>query len=160
MAEKNRRHPGPLAVSFGLALVAAGGLFAWRLLEAQRLPTGPVPIVWDQEACAQCKMHIGDPAFAAQVQLGSGEVLDFDDPGCLFTWVAAHEPEKRHAVWFHHHGADRWLAQAEVGFVPASPTPMDYGLAAVERSAAGAKSFDEVLAEFRARAGRTAGRLP
>ncbi len=159
MAEKKRRALSPWTGLAFLVLLAASLLFAYRVIDAQRLPSGPVPIVWDQEACAQCHMHIGDPAFAAQLQLASGEVLNFDDPGCLFTWVASHAAP-RHAVWFHHHEADRWLSDAQVGFVPASPTPMAYGLAAVEQSAAGARRFEDVLSEFRAKAGRTQRSLP
>ena len=53
------------------------------------LPTGPVDVVWDHEICAHCRMHVGDPAFAVQVQTVAGEVMNFDDVGCAFQWLAA-----------------------------------------------------------------------
>lgn len=137
----------------------AGLAFAWAWSVAQRLPEGPVPVVWDKEACAECRMHIGDPAFAAQLQLTDGRVLDFDDPGCLFTWLAGHD-EPLHATWFRHHGEDRWLSADEVGFVSAAQSPMGFNLAAVGSTVPGARSFATVLAEFRTRRQRAAGGRP
>lgn len=148
---RERSHLYPVMLTVGVAL--AGAAFAWLLVRAQRLPDGPVPIVWDKEPCAECRMHIGDPHFAAQLQLADGRVLDFDDPGCLFTWLAAHD-EAVHAAWFRHHRADGWLSSTEVGFVKEAHSPMGFGLAAVARTEPGARSFDEVLREFRERPGR------
>src|SRR5690348_11837222 len=77
-------------------LVAAVGAAVWR---ANRLPEGPEPIAWDREACAFCRMHVGDPRFAAQLQTRDGPVRNYDDPGCLL----ADQAESRlplHALWF------------------------------------------------------------
>ncbi|MBS1149974.1 MAG: protein NosL [Myxococcaceae bacterium] len=145
-----------LPLLLGAAVVAAALGFFWELRAAQRLPEGPVPVVWDKEACASCKMHIGQPEFAAQLQLADGQVLDFDDPGCLFTWLSEHE-DPVHAIWFHHHHEERWLSQDDVGFVTVAPTPMGYGLGAVDRSTPGAKSFEQVREEFRRNRGGREG---
>lgn len=139
-----------------LGATLAGLAFAWAWSMAQRLPEGPVTVVWDKEACAECRMHIGDPSFAAQLQLTDGRVLDFDDPGCLFTWLAGHE-DALHATWFHHHEVDRWLSADEVGFVSVEQSPMGFRLAAVGAAVPGARRFAAVRAEFRGcreRAGR------
>ncbi|MBW2224019.1 MAG: hypothetical protein JRF54_07310 [Deltaproteobacteria bacterium] len=59
---------------------------AFVRLNQVTLPEGAVPVVWDGEVCQHCKMHVGDPRFAAQVQTTSGDILNFDDPGCLFDY--------------------------------------------------------------------------
>ena len=135
-----------------LGLVAVGcavATFAWLLLRAQALPTGVVPIAWDKEACAHCRMHVGEQGFAAQLQLTDGRVLNFDDPGCLFSWLDAN-PATVHATWLHHHTEDRWLRRAEVAFVPVNPTPMGFGLAAVPAGTPGALGWDEAAARIQA----------
>jgi hypothetical protein len=99
-------------------------------------------------------MLVSEPRFAAQVQRPDGTVLHYDDPGCLLV----HDPAERgaladaHAVWFHDSEGPRWVPLAEVGFVPAATTPMDFGLAAVERATHDdALDVEAALARVRAR---------
>jgi hypothetical protein len=113
-----------------VVVLVTGGLLVAR---AQRLPGGPEPIAWDRAACAHCRMLIGEPGFAAQLQLHDGRVLDFDDPGCLLR----HLPDERadvHAIWFHHAHEDRWLRGEAVRFRLVRHSPMGWGLAAVDTS--------------------------
>lgn len=105
------------------------------------VPTGPVPIAWDKEVCAECRMLVGEPKFAVQLQSTEGEVLNFDDPGCALRYLATHKPPL-HALYFHHAREDRWLTQAQVGFTRASPSPMGYDLGAVPKSTSGALSLE------------------
>lgn len=128
-----------LIVSFLLAL--GGGLFA-TLHFLSRLPSGPVPIIWDKEACAHCHMHVGEPRFAAQLQTQQGDILNFDDPGCLMQYQQKSRRDV-HAIYFHHLHEDRWLSEAEVGFVSVDPTPMGYNLGAVPKGTAAALSMAE-----------------
>jgi len=138
-----------------LVVLAAGALLLRALWEAQALPTGPVPVPWDRAACARCRMLVSDPSFAAQVQLASGDVLYFDDPGDLLLHLDENEVET-HAVWLHHVDEDRWIPRERVAFVERSPTPMGFGLGAVAKGAAeDTLSWEEALAHARAReAGR------
>lgn len=106
------------------------------------LPTAPVPIVWEKEACAHCHMHIGEPRFAAQLQTSEGETFNFDDPGCLLRFQAE-RPRKVHAIYFHHQTEDRWLRLQETGFAAVAPTPMGYNLGAVPIGTPGALSLDD-----------------
>jgi hypothetical protein len=93
-------------------------------------PEGPAEVAWDRVACAHCRMLVSDPRFAAQLQLEDGEVLHFDDPGCLLlTRTSIVRPVR--AVWFHDSAGEGWLAETEVAFVRGPATPMGYGLAAV-----------------------------
>ena len=135
------------AIAVLLVLVVGGALFA--LAPA---PRGPRPIAWDHEACAECKMSIGLPRYAAQIQTTDGRVLDFDDPGCLMTYERQERPSEA-AAWFH--GPKGWIAAEHVGFVKGGPTPMGYGLVAVDRrSTPGAMTLDEARAAVAHRGAR------
>ena len=122
-----------------IALVAVGVAFV--RFNRVTLPEGPVPVVWDSEVCTHCKMHVGDPRFAAQVQTLEGDVLNFDDPGCLFDYTSSNEVSV-HAIYFRNHEADGWLSEAEVGFLPVDDSPMGYGIRAVPKDASGAQGID------------------
>lgn len=138
----------------GVAAVAAVVLAALGALlaRAQQAPSGVEPVAWDRAACAHCRMHVGDPRFAAQLQTEEGDVLNFDDPGCLLRYALERRPRVR-AMYFHDVRDDRWWARDEVGFVPMAPTPMGYGFAATRRGAPGAMSYEEAFARVTAREG-------
>ena len=106
---------------------------------------GPQPIVYDREPCAHCRMLISEPRFAAQLQTETGEILNFDDPGCLLASLAKRSPPV-HALWFHHASEDRWLDADRVAFAPTERTPMGYGLGAVDAGSPGALSLADAQA--------------
>lgn len=130
--------------------VAAAGVTI-LVLRAQALPEGVRPIVWDKEVCGECAMAVSDRRFAAQLQRGDGVVLNFDDPGCLFQYLAGHDPEV-HALYFHRLEGDDWLTRDQVGFAPAAGSPMGHGLGAVPRETPGAISLDEAREQARRKA--------
>jgi hypothetical protein len=151
--------PGRWLLGAGAALLVAAGLFA-ALRWAQAPPEGPAPVAYDRASCTRCRMLIGEPAFAAQIQWSSGDVSLFDDPGCLLLYLDEHPGEVR-ALWFHHVREDRWIPGDRVAFAPASPTPMGYGLGAVDAGTPGALSRAEALARAREReASRQGGTAP
>jgi copper chaperone NosL len=122
-----------------VALVAAFVAFV-RFNEVM-LPEGPVPVVWDGEVCAHCKMHVGDPRFAAQLQTTEGDVLNFDDPGCLFDYLQSHEVPV-HALYFRNYDGDGWLPESEAGFLTVEDSPMGYGIRAVPKDTPEAEDID------------------
>jgi hypothetical protein len=127
-----------------VGLVLAAG-FAWAVVRSQALPDGPRPVVWDRQPCAECGMSVSDPRFACQLQTEAGDVLDFDDPGCLFRHLVT-ETAPVHALYFHADEGDRWLARDEVAFVPVPHSPMGYDLAAVPSGGADALDFETARA--------------
>ena len=133
-----------LALTLGV-ISALGLVVGLAVSRAQRLPEGPEPIAWDREACAACRMHVGDPRFAAQLQTTDGQILNYDDPGCLLSDLAARRPQV-HALWLHDSTSDRWLTDAQSAFVAAPATPMNYGLAVVPRATAGAIDWAQATA--------------
>lgn len=150
-ARVSRRKDWGLPLGIALATTALA-VFAWLLLRAQALPEGVVPVVWDKEACAHCRMHVSERRFAAQLQLQDGRVLNFDDAGCLFSFLAK-EPAQAHAVFFHHYRDERWVPLARVGFIEVMPTPMGFGLAAVDASTPGALTVEQATERVRASQG-------
>jgi hypothetical protein len=122
-----------------IALLAIGVVFV-RFNQVM-LPEGAVPVVWDGEVCGHCKMHVGDPRFAAQLQTTSGDVLNFDDPGCLFDYLQSHEVSA-HAIYFRNYDEDGWLTESEVAFLPVEDSPMGYGIRAVSKGTPEAQDID------------------
>lgn len=116
-----------LAVAAVIAIVHGG----------HTVPDEVQPIAWNRQACAHCRMLIGDPHHAAQLVTDDGDVWSFDDPGCALRYIAEHH-SRVHRSWFHDSRGDRWLGVDDVGFLTGGSTPMGSGLLAVERGTPGA----------------------
>lgn len=139
-----------------LAIALVAITIAFVRFNQVTLPEGPVPVVWDGEVCGHCKMHVGDPRFAAQLQTTQGEVLNFDDPGCLFDYLHAHEVSI-HAIYFRNHQADGWLSEADAGFLPVEDSPMGYGIRVVPKDTPAAQGIDWAKAQVMDRPHRQHG---
>jgi hypothetical protein len=130
------------------ALLAGVAALAALLWMARQPASGPVEPAWDHTTCARCGMLVSEPAFAGQLHLASGEVLHFDDPGCLLLERAERGADVR-AAYLHHYVDERWLPLEEVAFVRESGTPMGHGFAALGAGAAPeALTLDEVTREL------------
>lgn len=103
-------------------------------------PTKPPEIAWDHEACTECGMLVGDPAHAAALYTRAGDRKVFDDPGCLFKWVAENAPSTA-AMWFTDGTA--WYRETQVAFRVGEATPMGSGLHAVPVGTPGALGLGE-----------------
>lgn len=97
----------------------------------------PPTLHFDHEACDGCGMLVGDPAHAAAIVTRQGETLAFDDPACLFRYVADHAPSVVH-LWFH--DGVGWHTEAQVAFRTDATSPMGSGLQAVPAGTPGAIS--------------------
>lgn len=129
-------------VLLGIVLLTVGSAVTWSVLASAKLPDGPVDLVWDKAACSACGMHVGEPPFAAQLTAKDGRTQAFDDPGCLFLYVEQHRPDV-HSIYFHAHGAERWIAEDRVAFAAIDKTPMGFGIGAVEVGTPGSIGLDE-----------------
>jgi hypothetical protein len=123
-----------------IAMLAVVGLATVLVIRAQRLPVLVRPILWDREVCAQCGMTISDPRFACQLQTSEGNVYDFDDPGCLLTFLHRHQLRVR-AIYFHSLDGRAWLKYPDVAFLRGQQTPMGYGLGAAAMGTRSALDF-------------------
>jgi hypothetical protein len=135
----------------GLVLALAASAVAFGIRAASRLPDGPVALHWDKAACACCSMHVGEPRFAAQLTTTDGRTLAFDDPGCLFSSLEEGNLSV-HAIWFHHLREDRWLPSTAVAFIEVTPTPMGFGLGAIDPGTPGAIAFEAAAGRCRSHA--------
>ncbi len=133
-----------------LLVLAATATVGMLVLRAQALPNGVRPVVWDKESCGECGMAVSEPRFAAQLQTRDGQVINFDDPGCLFIYLLRRDPPV-HAVYFHPCEGDEWLDGERVGFAATRASPMGYGLMAVPHGTPGSLSFAEALEKMRRR---------
>ena len=138
-------------IEFAIAAVVVAAIvagFAALIHHAQSLPNSVQPVIWDKESCAECKMAIGDPSFAAQLQTKDGRVLDFDDPGCLITYVNDRSPII-HAIYFHLYKQNEWLDKDRTGFISRVRSPMGFDLAATRKETPGAISWERAIESVR-----------
>ncbi|MBK8166623.1 MAG: hypothetical protein IPK64_11830 [bacterium] len=147
-----RRRLLPVVIVAGITVA----VIADFIRRSEALPQGPADVVWDHTPCAECRMSVSEPAYAAQMQLKDGQVLNFDDPGCLFRFAAGNAVPV-HAIYYRHLREERWLAEADAAFIEAGPSPMGYDLGAVEAGAPGAQAAVAVRASCGARSGATDG---
>ncbi|MGC8640047.1 MAG: nitrous oxide reductase accessory protein NosL [Isosphaeraceae bacterium] len=97
-----------------------------------------------QEACANCRMIIGDERFAAALTTGEGETLKFDDLGCLIQHESAgFRPTT--VYWVRDFQGDGWLNARDAVFVHSRSidSPMGFGLAACPTAQAAAEAAQE-----------------
>jgi hypothetical protein len=134
-----------------LVLLLVAGAVTFSVFAARHLPDGPVALAWDKVACASCSMHVGEPPFAAQLTSKDGRTHAFDDPGCLFLYLAQERPDV-HAMWFRHYQQERWLPGHAVAFARVEVTPMGFGLGAVDPGTKDALDFTAASALCLARA--------
>lgn len=87
-------------------------------------------------------MTISDHRFACQLQTRGGDTYDFDDPGCLLTFVDQKHPRVR-AIYFHALHGENWIELSNAAFVKGQNTPMGYGLGAVLAGTPGAISLED-----------------
>ena len=127
------------------AIAVTLALLLWAVRSTQAPSTGPVAVPWDQVRCARCGMLVSERGFAAQLHTADGEILHFDDPGCLLLHEHETAPEATRS-YFQEIRGNTWLPRSKTGFVRAEITPMGYGLGAVERTAADALSPEAALA--------------
>jgi copper chaperone NosL len=114
--------------------MAAGLIAGCGQVDICRPPT----IRFGEEACASCRMIIGDERFAAALVAPTGDALKFDDIGCLVEHEAGGLRSDA-AYWVRDAVSREWLDAREARFVhsPSVASPMGFGLAASGRPVGG-----------------------
>lgn len=92
----------------------------------------PVEVALGQDACAHCRMVVGDARLAAQLVAPGQEPLVFDDLGCLVDHLAARPPSPGAVAYVADHRTGAWVRAADAVFsrVPGLATPMASSLVA------------------------------
>ena len=98
--------------------------------------TGPEPIAHGKDACARCRMHIGEAGFAGQMRTVKGELTSYDDIGCLLIAMWKQHREVP-GVFVETYDSHRMMSLLEASLVIDSGvrTPMGYGIIAFEHPA-------------------------
>lgn len=68
------------------------------LLAACTAP-GPRAIVYDADACAECRMQISDRRFGAEIVMRTGKVVEFDAVECLLDYERRAGKAGIQSVW-------------------------------------------------------------
>ncbi|ABS24466.1 nitrous oxide reductase accessory protein NosL [Anaeromyxobacter sp. Fw109-5] len=102
-------------------------------LSCSRGPPAPAPLDTRNDACAQCRMAVSDPRFAAQLVAAREEPRFFDDIGCLRDFLRAHASLPDGAVaYVADHRTRAWVRAAAARYTrdDALATPMSSHLVA------------------------------
>jgi copper chaperone NosL len=86
----------------------------------------PPAIRYGEDPCAECRMIISEPKFAAVLYDGR-EWKKFDDIGCLETYQA--KPSISGKAWVHDYATEAWI-EKDLAIILTSDeiqTPMGYG---------------------------------
>jgi copper chaperone NosL len=89
-------------------------------------PQEPVPVDTRNDSCAQCRMAVSDPRFAAQLVAPGEEPRLFDDIGCLQAFVERGSVPKDATAYVADHRTKEWVIAARALYVRnlAVQTPM------------------------------------
>jgi copper chaperone NosL len=88
---------------------------------------GPAPLDTRNDACAECRMAVSNPRFAAQIVAPGEDPQYFDDLGCLAAYLRDHDRLPPKAIaYVADHRSGEWVPPASAVFtrVPGLETPM------------------------------------
>ena len=111
----------------------------------------PREVNYDRDICAQCLMGIADQPWAVQAINSHGEVLWFDDIGCLNEYMKGESWKKfkgngKVQLWVgDSENKGKWLDAKKVHYTFGKHTPMGYGYSAVSNKTDSTYTFKEVL---------------
>ncbi len=108
----------------------------------------PRKVNYDRDICAQCLMGIADQQYSVQAINSYGDVLWFDDIGCLNEYMKTPNwkkfaGNKKVQIWVgdsEHKG--KWLDAEKAFYTFGKHTPMGYGYSAVAQRSDSAFTFD------------------
>jgi len=121
---------------FFLRITAFSPLLAfWLAAGCGQSEIKPVEI-FSEDMCGHCRMAISDLRFRSEIILESGEVVKFDDLGCLAAYQSAHPDRKVAAVFVKEYDTKNWLLWGKAVIVSTGVfTPMGSGEVAFRDSA-------------------------
>lgn len=120
--------------------LAAGAMTLPLLGHAKNVE--PVPLMPEADECAQCRMAVEEPRFAAELIASDGQVHKFDDLGCMAAYVRAQGPRMKapRAMFVGDFHKGRWVPLGQATLRKTKfPTPMRYGYLAFASAAEAAK---------------------
>jgi copper chaperone NosL len=84
--------------------------------------------IFAEDNCSQCRMTVSDERFASEIITDAGDVLKFDDLGCLLKYRSQHREQKIAATYIKDYETKQWLAYERAIIVETDiETPMGSG---------------------------------
>ena len=125
---------------FGLCLVLAG-------CSEKEVDVAAHPIDPSLDICHACKMSIVDLHFAGQFIDSQGQVFNFDDIGCMISYLKKNSDTEKNlkAVYVTDYQTQEWLKVDKAYFVKGRlDTPMSSGIAALSKKAEAQQLADRI----------------
>ncbi len=98
----------------------------------------PRKINFDRDVCAMCKMGLTDQKYSVQAINKYGEVMWFDDIGCLFEMMKTGKWKKfakdSVKIWIGDAETGKWIDATKAYYRFGDRTPMGYGYGALEKN--------------------------
>jgi copper chaperone NosL len=121
-------------------------IFGFAFLAASLLPAcsgkvpAPVSVNEAADTCAACGMTVRNNGFAAELLNRDGQVLKFDDAGCLLRYFGEHPELKKAFAFVQDRNTREWVPATEAFYVTSAedPTPMGSGIHAYGKEASAA----------------------
>lgn len=125
------RRGGALGKAALIGALALGVIIAVMVALRSSTTGGPVAIEYGRDTCAECRMHISERGFSAELREPSGAVSKYDDIGCMLRVVRAEGGGLREG-WVEDNGSGAWVPLKEAVFVRGgdTKTPMNHGVVA------------------------------
>ncbi|NNV06959.1 nitrous oxide reductase accessory protein NosL [Geobacillus sp. C56-T2] len=124
--------------------LAAFMLLVMSMMGCQQQPE-PVAIDENKDKCEVCHMAVGNNPFATELVLNHGQVLKFDDIGCMYEWRKEHKNETVEAAFVRDYETGDWLEAEKATYVydRAIRTPMAYNVISFKHKESAKKFVDQ-----------------
>ena len=113
----------------------------------------PRELNWDRDICVNCLMGMADQKYSVQSINMHGEVLWYDDLGCLIEYMGSPDWEKyegENAIsWIGDCETGEWLDVKKAWYRYGDRTPMGYGYGALKNQGDSTYNFEETVQRIR-----------
>lgn len=119
--------------------------FALFLMGCNAYQDGDIPEMrYGQDLCSECRMTLVDPKYASVLVTKDGEILKFDDIGCMALFEKKNQIQSAWA-WVHDGITESWIERSKAYYVwdEKLATPMGFHLMALASEEALKKYLDE-----------------
>ena len=127
-----KKHVHDRMMDHWYVLTGLAGLLVAGCVSSELKPVDIFP----EDACAQCRMAVSDKSFASEIITEEGEVLKFDDLGCLENYRKKNPAVKIRTIFVSDFDTKTWLPYEKSRIVKTGiTTPMGSGRVAFADSA-------------------------
>ena len=124
---------------------------------ASKVDYTPHKVNYERDVCVQCLMGIAEQKYAVQAINNFGEIVWFDDVGCLIEYMKSDDWKKfkgeKVKVWISEADTGEWIDAFSAYYRYGDKTPMGYGYGALKEKKGEVYTFDELVK--RVEAGKT-----